>query len=113
MENRPTLEEVRRYAAGRRSNVNPEEFWIRYQKNGWTIGGQPIRNWMAIFDAWSQREADRPKRELIHEPEDLPEEDDPEERAAIIADIRRTLAIMDEHREEYRRSLETKARRRQ
>ena len=42
------------YAQGRA--VNPVEFFEKNQRDGWTIGGEPIRNWRAIFDAWEKRE---------------------------------------------------------
>lgn len=36
--------------------MNPVEFFEKNQRDGWTIGGEPIRNWRAIFDAWEKRE---------------------------------------------------------
>lgn len=103
----PTLEEVRQYAGRRHSMVDPEEFWIRYQNNGWTIGGKPIRNWQAIFDRWEAREPKpAPQPEPVRQPDPEPEEDlTPEERQALIDDIHRMQAQIQAEIDAYRPTL--------
>jgi len=99
----PTLEEVRLYARRRQSLIDPDDFWARYQRSGWMIGGRPIQNWRKIFDAWEARE---PKPEPKPEPVTVqPADADPEDIAALIADIKRLQAINQKQIDDYRPQL--------
>lgn len=113
MANIPSYDEVVNYARERGFISDPAEFWGRYQNNGWKKDGRPVYNWRALFQAWEREERKRqkPPASIIHEPQEEDEWGTDEERAELIADIKRMLAIMDEQREEYQRSLEEKRRR--
>lgn len=52
----PTVEMVMRYGNELRSNVDPEKFFSYYAKSNWTIEGNRIDDWRAVFRAWDRRE---------------------------------------------------------
>ena len=52
----PALETVQEYARETRSPANPLKFWQWQERNGWKVNGEPIRDWKALFDAWSRKE---------------------------------------------------------
>ena len=53
---RPTVEEVRQYAAEHGYNVNAECFVSYYDSVGWHVGGVPMCDWEAAVRAWDARE---------------------------------------------------------
>lgn len=55
----PTLEEVKAYAAERKSKVNPESFFLYHQGIGWKKGNNPISDWKAVFQQWEVTEFDK------------------------------------------------------
>lgn len=59
----PTLEEVKVYAKERNSVVNAERFFNYYCAINWTVRGEPITDWKALFRSWEQSE--RPKAQSI------------------------------------------------
>ena len=103
----PTLEEVRDYAGRRHSVVDPDDFWARYQRSGWMIGGRPIQNWRKIFNAWEAKEM-KPATEPEPATAQLSDAD-PEDIAALIADIKRLQAINQKQIDDYRPELLRKA----
>lgn len=56
----PTLEEVQAYAQEIGSHVDPERFWNYYNEKNWMTGNEPVNDWKAIFQKWSNTE--RPKK---------------------------------------------------
>lgn len=110
----PTLSQVRQYAGERAYVSNPESFFLKYQKAGWMINGEPVKDWKALADGWERKEqelrhrdpnAARPAyyerlEQAIYEDEHdtTPEED----RQAILDDIQRMLQEMDRQKQEYR-----------
>ena len=56
---RPTVEEVRQYAAEHGYNVNAECFVSYYDSVGWLVGGVPMCDWRAAVRAWDARERRR------------------------------------------------------
>ena len=56
---RPTVEEVRQYAAEHGCNVDAECFVSYYDSVGWLVGGVPMRDWKAAVRAWDARERRR------------------------------------------------------
>lgn len=52
----PSLEEVRLYQIETGIQVDPDAFFDYYEGQGWTRGGQPIRNWKAVFRGWKNKE---------------------------------------------------------
>jgi hypothetical protein len=56
---RPTLEEVKAYAAERKSTIDVEQFFDHYQANGWRQGnGNAIKDWQAAVRQWERREGE-------------------------------------------------------
>ena len=52
----PTLEEVTKYCKERGNNVNPQRFIDYYQSNGWMVGKNRMKDWMAAVRTWEQRD---------------------------------------------------------
>ena len=52
----PSLEEVRLYQIETGIQVDPDAFFDYYEGQGWTRGGQPIKNWKAVFRGWKNKE---------------------------------------------------------
>lgn len=52
----PSLEEVRLYQMETGLSVDPDAFFDYYEGQGWTRGGQPIKNWKAVFRGWKDKE---------------------------------------------------------
>ena len=54
---RPTLAMIETYCReANLAHVCPREFFDKYEANGWTEGGEPIRSWTSLIDAWERRE---------------------------------------------------------
>ena len=54
---KPSLEDIDNYAKARQSVVDPKRFFDYYNNQDWTIKGEPISNWRAVFQSWEKREA--------------------------------------------------------
>lgn len=52
----PSLEEVRLYQMETGLSVDPDAFFDYYEGQGWARGGQPIKNWKAVFRGWKDKE---------------------------------------------------------
>jgi hypothetical protein len=52
----PSVDEVREYCAGRKSNVNAEQFVSFYASKGWVIGKQAMKDWKQAVITWEQRQ---------------------------------------------------------
>ena len=57
----PSLDDVIRYRDKRNSAVNPERFFDYNESRGWSINGQPIKDWKAVFRNWERTEKTPPK----------------------------------------------------
>lgn len=53
---KPSLEDIDNYAKARQSVVDPKRFFDYYNNQGWTIKGEPISNWRAVFQSWEKKE---------------------------------------------------------
>lgn len=53
---KPSLEDIDNYAKARQSAVDPKRFFDYYNNQGWTIKGEPISNWRAVFQSWEKKE---------------------------------------------------------
>ena len=62
----PTLEEVRTFAATRKSRVKADEFYHHYAATGWCMGRTLIRDWKAAFYLWESREEYFLKKDCRH-----------------------------------------------
>lgn len=63
----PTLEEVKKYFAEKKTKIDPIAFHAHYETNGWKQGaGRPIKNWKACLVTWEQRRKDIIPTETPH-----------------------------------------------
>ena len=53
---KPSLEDIDNYAKARQSVVDPKRFFDYYNNQDWTIKGEPISNWRAVFQSWEKKE---------------------------------------------------------
>lgn len=53
---KPSLKDIDNYAKARQSAVDPKRFFDYYNNQGWTIKGEPISNWRAVFQSWEKKE---------------------------------------------------------
>lgn len=56
----PTLDDIKKFAKERNSNVDPERFFDYYQSQNWKCGNTPITDWKTKFMSWEKSE--RPKQ---------------------------------------------------
>lgn len=61
----PTLEELKKYIADNKYNVDPERFIDYYTANGWTVGKNRMKDWKAVVRNWdrSQKSGGRMRQE--------------------------------------------------
>ena len=50
----PSLDEVKKYCAERRNNVNAEQFIDFYTANGWKVGKNSMKDWKAAVRTWER-----------------------------------------------------------
>ena len=50
----PTLEELKKYIADNKYNVDPERFIDYYTANGWTVGKNRMKDWKAVVRNWDR-----------------------------------------------------------
>lgn len=62
----PTLEELKKYIADNKYNVDPERFIDYYTANGWTVSKNRMKDWKAAVRNWdrSQKSGGRMRQEL-------------------------------------------------
>lgn len=62
----PTLDELKKYIADNKYNVDPERFIDYYTANGWTVGKNRMKDWKAAVRNWdrSQKPGGRMRQEL-------------------------------------------------
>lgn len=65
----PTLEELKKYIADNKCNVDPERFIDYYTANGWTVGKNRMKDWKAVVRNWdrSQKPGGRMRQEKTAE----------------------------------------------
>lgn len=65
----PTLEELKKYIADNKYNVEPERFIDYYTANGWTVGKNRMKDWKAVVRNWdrSQKPGGRMRQEKTAE----------------------------------------------
>ena len=65
----PTLEELKKYIADNKYNVDPERFIDYYTANGWSVGKNRMKDWKAVVRNWdrSQKPGGRMRQELTAE----------------------------------------------
>ncbi len=53
---KPTVDQVREYTDTRQIKIDPERFVDYYESNGWKVGKNPMKDWMAAVRTWEQRQ---------------------------------------------------------
>ena len=110
----PSLDEVKAYTAENNYITDPIEFFRKCTKQHWKQNGNRIKDWKALLDSWeliekkkqrqsNRNEADRPEY-MSRVQDTIDQEDDPEEVAALIADIERLKAEVQRQIDEYQAS---------
>lgn len=62
----PDRHQVWEYAEELNSNVDPDKFFDYYDEKHWTIRGEPINDWKAVFRRWNETEFRRtPKKKTF------------------------------------------------
>lgn len=51
---KPTVEEVSAYCLERRNGVDAVAFWNHYESNGWMVGKNKMKDWMASVRTWER-----------------------------------------------------------
>ena len=51
---KPTVEEIAAYCKERKNGIDAQEFYDKYEANGWVVGrnGNPMKDWMATVRTW-------------------------------------------------------------
>lgn len=83
---KPTLEQIRDYCKERNNNIDAEYFYDYYERNGWKVSKNPMKDWRACVRTWERNNFNRPpqKAKSISSPDYVGEgsflrraEDDP------------------------------------
>lgn len=110
----PSLDEVKAYTAEHNYITDPIEFFRKCTKQHWKQNGNRIKDWKALLDSWeliekkkqrqtARKEADRPEY-MSRVQETVDQQDDPQEVAALIANIERLKAEVQRQIDEYQAS---------
>lgn len=59
----PEEKDIKAYAEEIGASCDVPTFYRTMQEQGWQSGGQPIRNWKAVFRAWEEKDKQRRKEE--------------------------------------------------
>lgn len=51
---KPTVEEIAEYCMERKNGIDAQEFYDKYEANGWVVGrnGNPMKDWRATIRTW-------------------------------------------------------------
>lgn len=58
----PTLEEVISYCQERHRGVDPQKWYNHYTSNGWKVGKNQMKDWMAAVRTWEGSAIPQPKK---------------------------------------------------
>lgn len=67
--NFPDLKDVAAQVSKEHLGINPEKFFNYYDERGWTIDGEPVRDWKKLLRSWARKEL----KEMLSVKIDLPE----------------------------------------
>lgn len=56
LEEGPTQEEVSAYCDERHNGVDAKRFYNYYSARGWTVNGDPVRDWKALLRTWEPKD---------------------------------------------------------
>lgn len=59
---KPTVDEIRAYCEERGNGIDPEEFFDKYEGNGWVDkNGNPMKDWKATIRTWERWRKENPQ----------------------------------------------------
>lgn len=58
---RPTIVDIKAYCNLKGIKIDPQEFFDYYESNGWKVGKNPMKDWMATVRRWGRHEKAKPK----------------------------------------------------
>lgn len=56
---KPTLEQIKDYCKERNNNISAEYFYDFYERNGWKVGKNPMKDWRACIRTWERNNFNR------------------------------------------------------
>lgn len=59
---KPTVEQVKDYCKERNNNIDAEHFYDFYERNGWKVGKNPMKDWRACVRTWERNNFNRPQQ---------------------------------------------------
>ena len=64
----PTLEEIKAYCEERKNGIDPDEFLLHYQRNGWVWGkvNKPVKDWKACVRIWERNAKKWETTDTVH-----------------------------------------------
>ncbi len=62
---KPTVQEVKEYAASINETIDANKFWDYHESKGWLVGKTPMKDWQAAVRTWirNQKTWDQPKQQ--------------------------------------------------
>lgn len=63
---KPTVEEIEAYCKERNNNVDAAHFFDNYERNGWKVGKNPMKDWKATIRTWERNNFNQPKKEKVN-----------------------------------------------
>ena len=61
----PSAEAVIAYCTERKSTVDPAKFISYYQEKGWTVKGEPMKNWHSAIATWERKSAEYERERMF------------------------------------------------
>lgn len=52
---KPTVQEIKDYAASQNLSIDAEQFFDHYESNGWRVGSHKMKDWKATVRNWARR----------------------------------------------------------
>lgn len=59
---KPTVEEIESYCKERNNNIDPQYFFDYYERNGWKVNKNPMKDWKACIRTWEKNNFNRPQQ---------------------------------------------------
>lgn len=56
---KPTLEQIKDYCKERNNNIDAEYFYDYYERNGWKVSKNPMKDWRACIRTWERNNFNR------------------------------------------------------
>ena len=60
---KPTVEQIRDYCKERNNNIDAQYFYDYYERNGWKVSKNPMKDWRACVRTWERNDFNRPQQQ--------------------------------------------------